>query len=384
MDLQVEVNKKNAKVLPFLQDASYYLKKADYYFQKNKWQKALRYSRKAIEVEPENSLSHYNLACLLSSVGCLEEANENFEHIVEKLEPSLTECYFLMAVNYGLLDDLTRARKYLCRYIDAEPEGDMTDEARELLLTISEEVGADLGPAFSIQEREELVIKILELNRGELTKRFQSDPFFRRTMRSGLYQVGDDLKEDIIRFYGVMGDKEAISALYEFVRNPWVKERLRQVAILELKNMGVRGNCPVFFEGRFTDLNLDEYFLSAPVWQKEWQDVLEYTLRNMRHRSGYNEDFYKDTRAIWLDFINTVYPDVPRIHKLDTWAAGLEYSLVRFHFLNITQKELAETYGVSSASVSAKFKKINKALNIEQKAYQNVLSYFKERALSAD
>ncbi|MGI6096586.1 MAG: hypothetical protein ACOYBM_00490 [Dethiobacteria bacterium] len=377
MNTRAKTENKNAKVTPFIREASYYYQKGSYYFHKNKWQKAVFYFRKTVEVEPENPLNHYNLACLLSKIGRLKEANKVFKFIVEKLDPSLTECYFLMAVNFGLLEDLGRACKFLHLYLDLEPEGDMAEEARELLLALSEEEHK-IETYLSLEEKEELVRKFAELNMKELSDNYYGDPDFRKMLRLGLYEMADELKEKIIRFFGFLGRDKERNLLYEFVRNPWVKERLRQIALLELKNMGVQGRCSVFFNGKFQEIDLGTYPLLAPVWKQEWQDVLDCTIDNMRRGGYYEEGFYEDVQAIWLDFINSVYPEVPPIKKVETWAAGLEYSLGRFHFLNATQKKLAEDYGVSLASVGAKFKQINEVLKIDQKAYQNMLSYLKE------
>ena len=123
------------KVVLFQQDTNYYVEKGSYYHQKNKLSKALLFFRRAIELEPKNAISHYNLACLLSKTSRLEEANRVFSHIVQNLDTKMTECYFLMAINYGLLEDLESAKKYLQKYIDLSPEGEMAEEARELVMT---------------------------------------------------------------------------------------------------------------------------------------------------------------------------------------------------------------------------------------------------------
>ena len=127
------------------------------------------------------------------------------------------------------------------------------------------------------------------------------------------------------------------------------------------------------------DVDLKTYPIATPVWEQRWQEVLGCTLNHMRESTYYAEEFYEDVLAIWLDFINKIYPDVPRITKPETWGAGLEYSLVRFHFLNITQKDLAKKYGVSAASVGAKYKIINRTLRIDQKAYRNMISMLTRR-----
>ena len=127
------------KIIPFRQEAAYHSSKGIYYSRKNRLGKALLHFRKAVEVEPRDPWNHYNLACLLSNAGRLEEANYIFKHIVQNMDRELTECYFFMAVNYGLMEDLEEAKRCLLKYLHAAPEGEMSDEAEDLLLAMEEE-----------------------------------------------------------------------------------------------------------------------------------------------------------------------------------------------------------------------------------------------------
>ncbi|MEW5783669.1 MAG: tetratricopeptide repeat protein [Bacillota bacterium] len=364
------------KVIPFVQDSNYYFQKGSYYHQKNKISKALLFLKKAIEIDPANAHNHYNLACLLSKTSQLKEANRIFKHIVRDLNPDFTECYFLMAINYGMMENLVKAKQYLLKYLQVTPDGDMAEEAQDLLLAMGEEeeTGFDLNPNLTVQESEALEQTLLDLSEERLREQF-NNKHFRQALQWGLYQGSDSLKERIIRLYGMLQCEEANNYLKDYVISPWVKERLRQIALLELKNITPANSCRIFSEGHIVEVNLSSYPLLAPVWQEEWQKVLECTFANMRNSPYYGDEFYEDVQAIWLDYINQVYPDMPRIIKPQAWSAGLEYCLARFHFLGVTQKELSRCYGVSPASVGQKYKRINDALHIDQKAYRNMLTF---------
>jgi hypothetical protein len=181
--------------------------------------------------------------------------------------------------------------------------------------------------------------------------------------------------EKAIKTFGLLKGHGGETQLLEFVKNPWVKQRLRLQALLTLKNMQVKGLVTVFMDGGLRDIDLSFYPLLAPQWLKEWQEVLEKTLKNMRLSKSYNDNFYEDVLAIWLDYLNNIYPQTPNIRKIETWSAGLEYALARYHFLNLTQKTLAEQYGVSAASISSKFRQINEVLHIEYRAYRNMFKF---------
>ncbi len=363
------------KIVPFIQSSSYYFEKGNHYFQKNQLDKALLFFKKTIEIEPENSLYHYNLACLLSRMSFLEKANKIFSYIVNKMDPTLTGCYFLMAINYGLMDEVDKARYYLNMYLQVSPQGEMAEEAEDILFALSEEDRETLSPG-----RDDIPItKVICVEEKELLQRYWENHAMRHVLWQALYQKNEQVVEKAIRLYSLLGDDGGKANLLEFVRNPWIKQRLRLKALLELKNMGVKGLVCVFMEGSLRDVDLSYYPLLAPRWLQPWQDVLERTLQNMRLSQCYNEHFYEDVQAIWIDFLNNFYPRYPLIHKVETWSAALEYALARYHFLNLTQKTLARQYKISISSLSAKYKIINEVLNIQHRAYHNMLRYLTQR-----
>ncbi len=375
-----KTEQRNLNVVPFTRDAPYYARKGAYYSQKNKPSKALLYLQKAVETEPDDPLNHYNLACLLSKINHLEEANCIFDHIVKNMDTELTECYFFMAINYGLMEDLDEAKCLLLKYLETSPEGDMAEDAEDLLLAMEDEDEAEVynhGP--NAAESEALMKLVGDLSLVQFKGLLLEEKGFQQTLRWGLYQGGDLLKEAILLLYGETGCQAACRSLAEFVRNPWVNERLRQVALHELKKANPNGTCRIYSQGDFIDVKLGECPPPAPLWESRWQQVLECTLANMRRSAYYSDEFYDDAEAIWLDFINRIYPQGPRIKMLQTWAAGLEYCLARFHFLGLTQKELAEAYGVSTASVRRKFNEINSVLQVDRKAYRNMLALLTNR-----
>ena len=366
-----------AQVVPFLRQAAYYFDKGNYYYRKNKLDKALLFFSKTVEVDPDNALYHYNLACILSRMGDLEEANTIFSHIVHHLDPSLTACYFLMAVNYGMLSELEKARFYLNLYLQFTPDGAMAEEAEDLLITLS---GEDASLHGGLAEGKKVGLKgRYGAEQEEIMRSYGENQEMRRLLWYSLYHQNTQLVQKSIRMFGLLREGSGETNLREFVRNPWIKQRMRIQALLELKNMGVKGLVTVYMDGCLRDVDLSYYPLIAPSWLDQWQDVLDLTLEKMRSSNAYGELFYEDAQAIWIDYINNLYPDMPTIKKKETWAAGLEYTLARYHFLHLTQQKLAGQYGVSPPSISARYQEINRVLNIEHRAYRNMLRYLTRR-----
>jgi len=367
-DPKVDDKKDNFKVVPFKRDVDYYYQKGNSYYYKNNWEKALLYFKKAIEVEPDEPLNYYNLGCLLSKMGELDEANQTFEYILENLDDTYWECYFLLAINYGLMEEFERAQSYLQQYLQSSPEGEMVFEAQELLWALTEEdlemEEDEVDEELFREYRQEILLDIDNLSRDEFVGKYEGNDFLIQVLQRILYQDDDARKEEIIKLLGHMRNKVAAKLLKDFVRNPWAKDRHKQMALLEMKNMGFYHRCQVYLKGRFLEVDLHNFPVKAPVWKDEWEEVLNCALENMQ-LNNYHEVLLESAQAIWLDFINAKSPHMPAIKKFETWAAGLEYSLARFYLLDITQKEIAKKYGVSCASVSNKYQTFNEILKLE-------------------
>ena len=376
--IRAEGKRKN--IIPFAQEASYFSRKGAYYSLKNKPEKALLFFQKAVEADQEDPLNHYNLACLLSRIDRLREANSIFRHIVQNMDHELNECYFYMAVNYGLMEELPEAKRCLLKYLHVAPEGDMAEEAEDLLMALEDDDDFEIfNNELSAAETEEMLELIADLSRVQFRKHMLEEKSFRKALRWGLYQGSDLLKEAILRLYGQTACPVSRDCLAEYAANPWVNERLRQVALQELKRIDPSGEGRTFLGGRFRRVHFRECTPPSPVWESGWQLVLERTYANMQNSTIYSEEFYNDVEAIWIDYINQVYPHGPSVRQAETWAAGLEYCLARFHFLGLTQNELARAYGVSPSSVQRKFSEINRVLQIDRKAYRNMLTFLTER-----
>jgi len=333
--------------------------------------------RKAIEVEPEIAENHFNLACFLSNMGKLVEANAVFKNILEKLDPEMYECNFYLAVNYAVMDKLESASNYLQRYLHKDPEGDFAEEAEEFLLALEEENYDFNLNTFGKTEEEALLKVIKDYDNVRINELLCRDTDFNLLLKKGLWQGSDLLRESIIRELGVSKTRSAESYLLEFVVNPWVNERLRHVALSMLNN-GFNTSCCRIYDRQvgFKMVTLREYEVPAPLWKSSWQKVLDFAYLRMQGRGYYSKEFYFDLEAIWLDYINSLYPDQRKISKPQIWSAALEYCLSRFHFLGFTQAGLAADYGVSLSSVQKKYAEMNRVLEIDQKAYQNLHDHF--------
>src|SRR5690554_4875514 len=108
------------KVLDFSLGSKFYFQRGNYYYYKNNMDKALRFYRRAIDVDPANPVNHFNLACLLSEMEQYSEANRLFKRLLE-MNSELNESLFWLAMNCGQQQQYRKAYHYLRQYLELEP-----------------------------------------------------------------------------------------------------------------------------------------------------------------------------------------------------------------------------------------------------------------------
>lgn len=121
------------KIIALRLDASFFFEKAVRSLDRNHYDKALKYFRKAVEYEPDNPVNHCNMAGILSEMGDYEGSNAVLSTVLEQVDPSMTECYFYMANNYANMEQFEDAEKALVTYLEEDGEGQFLDEAEDMM-----------------------------------------------------------------------------------------------------------------------------------------------------------------------------------------------------------------------------------------------------------
>jgi len=124
-------NKRN--VIAVHMDATFFFERAVQSLDRHRYDKALKYFRRAVEFEPDNPVNYCNLAGVLSETGQYEESNRILRQVVERIDPTMTECYFYMANNYANMEDYEAAEQALIYYLEHDPNGHYLEESQEML-----------------------------------------------------------------------------------------------------------------------------------------------------------------------------------------------------------------------------------------------------------
>ncbi|SEJ99331.1 tetratricopeptide repeat protein [Paenibacillus polymyxa] len=129
----LRVSEPSPKIIALRFDASFFFEKAVRSLDRNHYDKALKYFRKAVEYEPDNPVNHCNMAGILSEMGDYAGSNDILSSVLSDVDSSMTECYFYMANNYANMEQFEEAEKALVTYLEEDEEGQFLDEAEEMM-----------------------------------------------------------------------------------------------------------------------------------------------------------------------------------------------------------------------------------------------------------
>jgi hypothetical protein len=74
-----------------------------------------------------------------------------------------------------------------------------------------------------------------------------------------------------------------------------------------------------------------------------------------------------DLETLWVEFLTRINPAKPRIIKVESWAAALEYLTAKMHRRAISYEEVALRYGASPGTISRAAKKIDETCDLKAK-----------------
>ncbi|MFD1038841.1 tetratricopeptide repeat protein [Virgibacillus byunsanensis] len=142
-------------VIPFIPDGDFYFTKGVEAFQRRKFEIAIKWLKKAVDTKPNDPLYQCQMSIIYTEVGAFHAANQLLTKVLQSTGDQYADCYYLLANNYAHLGLLNDARKYATSYLDKEPDGDFTEEAKSLLNLIDiDEEDYD----FELESEDELLI----------------------------------------------------------------------------------------------------------------------------------------------------------------------------------------------------------------------------------
>ena len=126
------------KVLPFRQDADFYISRGDEKRDGNDLAGAIRHYRQAFERDPYDSNACFALCEALNRIRRFEESNRILMVFMAMCEP-VTEFYYGISCNYFGMGEFALAAEAAEAYLSIDPEGMFADTAEEMLSVMEDE-----------------------------------------------------------------------------------------------------------------------------------------------------------------------------------------------------------------------------------------------------
>ena len=120
------------KVISFIPDGEFYYKKAMQAMQRDRFDEAYKYLKRATELSPEDSLILMQFGVLVMEEGRFQEAHEILMSAHE-LDSESSEIIFYLAEVHAHLNLLKEAKAYAEKYIRIDLNGPFKDESKEII-----------------------------------------------------------------------------------------------------------------------------------------------------------------------------------------------------------------------------------------------------------
>lgn len=296
------------------------------------------------KVYPLNYDQSYKLATTMGILGEHETANRLFAQLVKwspNPDPALLHCVAASACNIG---NYGHAKRIWQNIQAMDPKSEIPAYYIRMIEE-AEQAGGRVEPVsyqYQIPFHEQFKQMQEQLQTGKLGN-WRNDPLIRSSLFWALQHGDLETKVQVIQTFALIADKEVERSLREFIRRPDEVDQLKQLAVYVLHHMGS--------EGPFEDMN---------DLQQDWKNVLDLAWTVLE---PYGQELYDLTRQIWSDFLVRHIHTPPRIERINNWAAGLAYLVVRQRRLSLTQGEIAQRFGVSVSTVSRISRRIAQKLD---------------------
>ncbi|MDP5275825.1 tetratricopeptide repeat protein [Chengkuizengella axinellae] len=342
----VESSKTN--IVSLNMNATFFYEKAVHFLDRYQYTKALKYFRRAMELEPENPVNHCNMAGVYSELGNYTESNKILKKVLDEVDPSMTECYFYMANNYMNLDLFESAEEALISYLEKDVEGNFLEECDEMIELLSIELQRDI-PIKKLKSKEKFfdhdrarhlleegkcteAIQLLE----KILRKYPDFIAARNNLALAYYYIGDYektskhidevLKEDpgnlhalcnLAIYYRQTQNESELSSLLKLLSKtyPYLPDQLYKLAM----TLGLLGNHEMAYH----------HFLRLI---KSGDEVLEPSLFHYAAVAAFNTHRYDKALRLWKQARSLNEDDIVPIFFINELDDILEDSNVKLSY----------------------------------------------------
>jgi tetratricopeptide (TPR) repeat protein len=307
----------------------------------------------------------FKLATTMGILGEHETAFRLFKRILKSGEAGLDPClYHYTAVAAYNIKRYSDAEGYWKQAEKLDPTSGISGFfMNQMHLSLTQDIKPTISYHYHLPFEEQF--RLLEKSSEGIPDHLKKDPLVRSSFFWALRHGDMDTKLQVIQAFGLIADNEVKDALLEFILEPEEDDYLKRVAIFVLRTIGVKDPVTALVDGKKLTIPASPFSPNLPVWEPKWQQVMETSIREMHRRFDMVQQY--DLETLWVEYLTRVYPNVPKIHKIEGWSAALEYLTAKMHRREVSYHEVAVRYGTTIATVSRNVKLIDEACGIREK-----------------
>jgi tetratricopeptide (TPR) repeat protein len=307
----------------------------------------------------------FKLATTMGILGEHEKAYRLFKRLLKTREAGYDPClYHYAAVAAFNMNRYEEAEKYWKQAEKLDPGSEIPKFfLNQLRRSLAEEMKPVISYHYHLPFEEQF--RALDKNGEGIPDQLKRDPLVRSSFFWALRHGDADTKLQVIQAFGLIADGEVKDALLDFIKEPDEDDYLKRVAIFVLRSIGVTEPMEAVMDGKRLTVPAAPFSPNLPVWEPKWREVMEMAIRHMNKRYDLVQQY--DLETLWIEYLSRVFPHVPKITKVEGWAAALEYLTAKMHRRAVSYQEVAARYGTSVATVSKNVKLIDEACGLKEK-----------------
>lgn len=314
----------------------------------------------------------FKLATTMGILGQHEAAYTHFRRLLTNIEhrqdPSLMHYAAAAACNTGRYEV---AKKIWLQIKQVDPAHDIADFYLSRLDAMED--GQELPPvSYHYHLPFEEQYKDWEHSDEWLPSQIEQNPLLKSSLFWALRNSDRPTKIGVIQLLGKVGDEEVEFALGELLLDPNEDQYVKDMALFTLRSIGVDKVLP-FHDGTTTKMvNTSVARSTLPLWKQEWQRVIDTAIQAIAHLGDLEQQH--DLETLWVQFLTLQYPSVPDVHRVEGWAAALDYLICKVHQINVSYQEVSVRYGVSASTVRRYVERIDEVCKVRQKIAEHLPS----------
>lgn len=319
-------------------------------------------------IEPFYQEHAFKLATTMGILKEHEVALHHFKRLIKegeaKKDPAVLHFAAIAACNIRQYD---AAAKYWEQYAQTDEQSPIPQFFTFLLHVLREE---PLNASLSYNSFVRVEDQMESWEQYAAEKGVELEPqlakaFFHWALKHGEYES----KLKGIQLVRAVGEKAEIDAIKQLMLQEDEDDYLKQIAMFVLRNMGVNDALEVVINHqqiiveaeRIPAMTPMEFAANNVMWEHAAKLAITKTAKHYTIIQQY------DMVTLWVNFLSKSYSTLPKITKVEAWAAAIEYLTAKMYNKSITYHEVATRYGTSISTVSKRVKQIDEVCGVKRK-----------------